>query len=75
MQYASMFAQLNTSAAPNADPKQILLLSAIKIRLKSTGCRSGSWLKINGLPRAENGSDEGGLVADNCYLHMTSMTK
>lgn len=53
MQYASMFAQLNTSAAPNADSEQILLLSAIKIRLKSTGCRSGSWLKINGLPRAE----------------------
>lgn len=74
MQYASMFAQLNTSAAPNADSEQILLLSAIKIRLKSTGCRSGSWLKINGLPRAENGSDGGGGT-DNCYLHMTSMTK
>lgn len=73
MQYASMFAQLNTSAAPHTDSEQILLLSAIKIRLKSTGCRSGSWLKINGLPRVENGLDVGG--ADNCYLHMTSMTK
>lgn len=60
MQYASMFAQPNTSAAPNAVSEQILLLSAIKIRLKSTGCRSGSWLKINGLPRAENSSDGSG---------------
>lgn len=42
MQYASMFAQVNTSAAPNADSEQILLLSAIKIRLKSIGCHSGS---------------------------------
>lgn len=61
MQYASLFAQVNTSAAPNVDSEQILLLSAIKIRLKSTGCRSGSWLKINGLPRAENGSNGKGV--------------
>lgn len=60
MQCASMFAQVNTSAAPNADSEQILLFSAIKIGLKSTGCRSGSWLKINGLPRAEKVSDGGG---------------
>lgn len=73
MQYASMFAQLSTSAAPNADSEQILLLSAIKIRLKSTGCHSGSWLKINGPSRAENGRMGGG--GDNCYLHMTSVTK